>query len=439
MEPALSSPFHRETAAQRALGIPELLEKILWQVSHTASLASAALVSTGWSEFALDALWYDGVPVRALLGLLASLSWDPDSYEWAFDSIPGPEAWERFPKYSKRVKKFACYEDDTLSLIYLIVSTMKPQGPLLPNLRTLVTDINPQAVVLFGNVSVEEYTLDHEEEREPQRYVRKLRLLLHALPVSMPSLRKLSLAHLAPECHPTAGDIVYALIRMRALATLYLPASVLQHHLVTTLSGFNGIKDLSNHGPHVIGARLPPDLKSDGFASLTTVDLEASYEDACAYIDRAFHLSKLKSIAFESPCEDAPATYVRLIGRIAHRWPSIEKVSIACDFNRPSTDQPPFSTLEPLLACSRLTSLTLRMAAQVAMDDNDYLRLLAALPSLRRLDLHAGARPSHPVPPIRMAILSSIPVHCPNLEDLGIYMDFREPSHPPSQRKAREV
>ncbi|TFK58469.1 hypothetical protein BDN72DRAFT_966336, partial [Pluteus cervinus] len=105
--------------SHRVLQIPELLNIIFSYLTDNEHITNA-LVCKKWSDVALDALWREVQNIQRLVRLLSPIITIPNATgkqqrSYCFARPPEPQDWERFLKYSRRVRRLT-YDDKKSNL-----------------------------------------------------------------------------------------------------------------------------------------------------------------------------------------------------------------------------------------------------------------------------------------------------------------------------------
>ncbi|TFK60673.1 hypothetical protein BDN72DRAFT_965574 [Pluteus cervinus] len=136
----------------RILQNPELLHMIFSDMKKEENLCNA-VVCKKWSEVALDVLWADVTNIYPLVRLLAPITilCNRRRESYCFSRSPTPRDWERFLRYSRRVRKLE-YDQKALDLhstLFDHIARTRPTSVLFPNLISLDWCAAPSRLVLF--------------------------------------------------------------------------------------------------------------------------------------------------------------------------------------------------------------------------------------------------------------------------------------------------
>ncbi|TFK59828.1 hypothetical protein BDN72DRAFT_574119 [Pluteus cervinus] len=134
--------------------IPELLDMIFSYLDHGHN-ASNALVCKRWSQVALDTLWRDVQVLPRLFSILAPMHEVHGSYR--FVAPPTPGQWQRFERYSSRVRMMAYM--DTFNpphsrhalhpTVFDTIARTRTALNIFPNMHTLYWGAPAEHFVLF--------------------------------------------------------------------------------------------------------------------------------------------------------------------------------------------------------------------------------------------------------------------------------------------------
>lgn len=354
--------------------------------------------------------------------------------------------WLSFLVNSARVRKWHdCTFDSSYQLSREAVSDIgitRPVAHIFPNLSEMevgTSDLEP----FFMGTSVRRLSLlvRHNSDDSQASELRTISVLMNVAD-RMPQLTELWIGYLDDDTPNYDSNILHLLQHLPALQNLTLPALCLDAAIVSALAHHKDLHtiDIDEGEPFVLypctqETRFMFDsskpLPVDAFPSILNMKFSApNLDDAASFIFQPeFPLYNLKRLFIHTrivpPSED--------VGRF------IERLVTACDvlddlrldfhelqyrssIHLSATASLEFRHIAPISLLKTLTSLIIRHPYPLDMNDDDVERLAAGLPNLAVLHLNP-----YPVitttTEVTCLALRHLASHCPDLVNVGIYLD----------------
>ncbi|KAJ8519571.1 hypothetical protein ONZ45_g3479 [Pleurotus djamor] len=410
-------------SSHRALDVSEILRTILFHIGDDLSF-NLALVCQAWTESVLDFAWRDVKNIKLLLRLLAPMGYDEETRAYYFLRPIDSAGWARFQNYNRRVRSLYVHEENISPSVYNMIMLHRPSidAQLLPNLREFYGYFDLEIFLLFSHESVQEYHLSGTPDCVSMR---EINLLFHYLPIRTPNLSVLDISTVDDLADVDIPFVETMLEGLPLLQRVTLPAALVVPKTTNILASRPFVKFLSttsrnaNEEQVSFGAAFP----EDAFPSLTTLKLNIAFSRAVECFSKPFAMKTLKEIRLSSVSHDFDPTYALMLSTIAQNWPSIQSLFLQVLNGLGEFEENYYSCIKPLLACTRLTSLTLQFPRPIILDEDEFVALFSALPSLRYLDIGKGTL-TNVVPKASMLSLPIIAQHCPKLEYLSAYISF---------------
>ncbi|KAJ8481296.1 hypothetical protein ONZ45_g15350 [Pleurotus djamor] len=410
-------------SSHRALDVSEILRTILFHIGDDLN-SNLALVCQAWTESVLDLAWRDVKNIKLLLRLLAPMGYDEETRAYYFLRPIDSAGWARFQDYNRRVRSLYVHEENISPSVYNMIMLHRPSidAQLLPNLREFYGYFDLEIFLLFSHESVQEYHLSGTPDRVSMR---EIDLLFHYLPIRTPNLSVLDISTMEYLADVDIPLVQTMLEGLPLLQKVTLPAALIVSETTNILASRPFVQFLSTTSRDAdeeqvsFGAAFP----EDAFPSLTTLRLNIAFPRAVECFSQPFATKTLKEIRLSSVSHDVDPTYALMLSTIAQNWPSIQSLFLQVLNGLGEFEENYYSCIKPLLACTRLTSLTLQFPRPIVLDEDEFVALFSALPSLRYLDIGKGTL-TNVVPKASILSLPIIAQHCPQLEYLSAYISF---------------
>ncbi|KAJ7494625.1 hypothetical protein B0H11DRAFT_910388 [Mycena galericulata] len=424
----------------RVLEIPELLDMVFGFLDNPSNAANAS-VCRRWSEIALDTLWRDVNDLYRLFGILRPLrqlgeSPDPDDPH-AFIVPPDADDWQRFEKYSRRVRRLSFDSDSEhprLSpTVFEDVARTRTNLDILPNVNTLSWHAPLSWSVMFMHANVKHFVLWLPEEfielnsPSPPAFVRDI--------VSrMPHLTCLDLRTDIP-MHDIEDDIRFLLQHLVRLRKVVFPRFGFTTRIAETLAQLEDLGCVEFQywpeqgcGDSMDTQLFNPTLKMGCFPSLWDLALTVPVACATSFMKQDFSPRNLTSLYIDSRLVEPPAAVNELLVVLADTCQLLESLSIITLIETisladvPGDERIAFSSLLPLQNFPNLTVFEFIHKNPLDMKLEDLDQLARSWPSLRKLIINNEPLISQQCDLTLKAILP-FARHCPELEQLGIFMN----------------
>ncbi|KAL4257228.1 hypothetical protein AB1N83_012883 [Pleurotus pulmonarius] len=407
-----------EPETPQVLIIPELLRRIFEFSSHESNI-SYARVCKNWSEEALSVLW-SSVEAYPLFALLAPMTQGFGS-EWSFSRDVEEVDWERFERYSWRVKSLQ-FNTQFSASVFHAVAVGRRRLDFLPNLEAVYNPPpNLNLFPLFAHASVK--TL----EVHPGFDAKNMGLL----PSRMPHIECLTCLTRGA----SLGSIIpSALQQLQSLIHLTISDECLNVDLFHALAALPNLCSIStrtssqNNNIPLFGFGTPPPPSGapggraesvaskvfplDPFPSLKELDVQLRFTTAIEWIQIASRSGSLRILKIHSPHKESAADYMQLTSHIGLLCMRLENLELSRRASAGCISAEASCGIESLTG---LKSLTLR--AFDARSDSQIERMLEPLSALETMSITGGQikTPLH-----QIALIAH---HCGKLHTLELDVD----------------
>ncbi|KAI5118740.1 hypothetical protein M0805_000069 [Coniferiporia weirii] len=383
------------TAMERIIRIPEMLD-IIFSHNHCSQNARCARVSRSWSDVALNHVWRERPPLKALFQLLAPLV--PSNNMPQTETLP--EDWIKFFALATRVREFVLSSRETDLLadsVITEVSLTRPAVSILPNLedfsvcgRLTARQIHYSCLFLRGSITSFSFTIqDHPPMAE------EVQSLLSLVLRRSPNLKVFNLILEELRVKKIETDLCLLLSRLRHLESLCFCPALLS---VPVLSSIASLPNLINVDiaplsfsleEHLVDSPLPD--TDYAFRSLTSLTMQGSFKSVTRlFSPRVFPL-KLHTLTIEIIDENQTSEFRPCLEALANACPRLKKLEfLMCGSGLESHDSGPITAqdLSPLMSFPLLETFELRYDNAVSMSDEELIHIVKRCPSLRHLDLN---------------------------------------------------
>ncbi|KAJ7716728.1 hypothetical protein DFH07DRAFT_762332 [Mycena maculata] len=426
----------------RVLDIPELLDMVFGFLDHPSNAANAS-VCKRWSEIALDTLWREVDDLHRLFGILGPLQQlgdnpDPDD-PYVFIAPPDADDWHRFQKYSRRVRRLSFNADSgypRLSATVLEdVARTRTSLSILPNLLTLSWQAPLAWSVLFMHANVRHFVVWLPEEftklDSPLAYVRDI--------VSrMPNLTCLDLRSNIP-MHDMEDSMWFLIQNLLKLRKVVFPRFGFTTRIAEATAQLEDLgcvefqywPEQGCGDPNDTGT-FSPKLKLGCFPSLYDLALTVPIAAATQFMSASFAPTNLTALYIDSRLVESPTAVNELLTALADTCQLLESLSIITLISETKTFQPlvdvpseeriTFSALRPLQNLPNLIIFELIHQYPLDLKLEDLDQLARSWPSLRKLVFNNEPLVSDECP-LTLKALLPFAQHCPELEQLGIFLN----------------
>ncbi|KAH9830076.1 uncharacterized protein C8Q71DRAFT_817771 [Rhodofomes roseus] len=439
------------SAAQRLLGVPEILTQVAEEVEDKYTAASLARTCRDFCSPALDVLW------RSQLGLVNIIKCMPaDLWEiqgsftnhtrltLTIRRAMRPGDWDRFNVYAPRIRELCLHFDGFWTTLYTddvwsALDMYAPSRPLFPNLRKWeyydIPQRNAPNQQLFISATLLELTLRWRSFDEP------VALLLACLPQCCPRLRTLLIriesGYVKPPQWPPRG-IFDSLKELRTVTMAGDLDSDLLENVLVELRSLPHLKALTieNISENIWMSAIPPVQVPPSFGALTALHLSCNEGHSCAQMLETSYFPALEELDIyviilgplkdifrivQNHCSPTTLRILRVIGSdegdSEFVGPDVGLLADADDFC-------------PLYGFHNLEEVWVQSLHDISLMDDDLHDMALAWPNLRTLWL---------IPPEWLLLLSFTPdtfspagtlmgllpfaQHCPQLTSLALALD----------------
>ncbi|KAJ7127121.1 hypothetical protein C8R44DRAFT_874200 [Mycena epipterygia] len=437
------------TPINRVLDIPELLDMIFGFLDDPSNAANAS-VCKRWSEIALDTLWREVDDLHrlfAILGPLKQLGESPDA-PYAFTAPPDADDWRRFEKYSRRVRRLFFHADSErprLSpTVFEDVARTRTSLNILPNMNTLSWNAPLSLSVMFMHTNVKRFvlwlSLPEEPSCSPLPFFRDVAS-------RMPHLTCLDLRTNIP-MHDMEDNMMFLLQNLAKLRKVVFPRFEFTTRIAETLAQLEDLGCVEFQYLPEQGCGDPADsrvfrpaLKMGAFPSLWDLSMTVTLEDATRFMKLPFAPTNLTTLYIDSRLVESPAAVHELLTVLAETCQLLESlgiITLICEVEQsqsladlPNEERINFSTLRPLLNFPNLTVFELIHQNPLDLKMEDLEQLARSWPSLRKLILNNEPVISDHCP-LTLKALLPFAQHCPELEQLGLFINASTADLPPT-------
>ncbi|KAI0668067.1 hypothetical protein C8Q78DRAFT_980440 [Trametes maxima] len=461
--------------ARTVAHIDELLVMIFAYLDDRA-LSRAACVCKHWSEIALDGLWHEVHDLRRALAVLAPLALKPERAfastgrppnAYAFRRPLTPDDWQRFRRYSIRVRRIRHDQRRALttaelarrhvplhSKIFDDLSATCPYPDIFPNLQSLIwfscAPERQHFSLAFMHRRVKHLGL-HLYRSEPGSSTG----FLHQVCSRCVGVTSLEVRMEAP-IRQLEDDALILLRGLCHLQQVSFPLFSITPRILVQLSGLRCLEAISlghpaqaQPGDRTDVAEFSPIIADDGFVTLRSLAFGAQVPDVTRLLNTALFPAKLTRLHLKSVATASPAVVRDFFCAIQERCISLVNLSldyiIAPDSALvspppPLHERPALATFRPLFRARALRIFEFRWDFALNLSDDDMDEFARSWPSLESLQLNPEPVPEPDGPKLSLRALVPFARHCANLRYLALYVDARTvPDIPPMLRTPRLV
>ena len=451
------------SAVHHALAIPEVL-KLIFGFGTRASNVSYVLVCRSWAGPALDNVWRKVDDIYYLLQLLAPMQTGggfgtsqlvsfyvlcsrmtqtskTQVCSQEFSRSLTLKDWTRFTPYARRVHTLK-YRTDLNEKswrigdkVFFEVARTRPTLEVLPNLRSLWWNANPQDANLFMHDKFTEFVFQFCSEG--------LSSLRTDIVRRMPSLRSLGWTNPPDKGRYSDQDILQLISGLQMLREVTPPMDDLGGKFLKELSSLlpelEAIRFNNNlpRTPLYSDSCLECKLQEGAFPKLYDLCLKCDLDDIRVYLTGGALLPRLRNLSVEGRgTPELPLTVQQFFTDVTRCYPTLEMVSmnVMVSAEEEDLDIDEFHSLSrehlnPIFSLKQLIHLELRHNRPLQISEDDLKEFGSALPALEKLVLNP--EPLHLTrPEITLHSLLIVAQHFPKLIYLGIYLDVQDATIP---------
>ncbi|TCD63646.1 hypothetical protein EIP91_005163 [Steccherinum ochraceum] len=427
------SPSHK------VFQIPEIVELILSFLDRREN-TNTARVCRRWSDIALTLLWRDVPDVFPLFSILSPLDTSgrrgSTGFEYVFTRNLGASDWERFSRYARRVRILAHNEDSVKfvsSLAFDEIARTRATLQILPNLGSLTwlthTSQRMRFSLMFMHERVNEFIASlHLHDDYP------IATFFNEVVLRMPHLTALDLRFDFGVSEIEAA-IVELLGGLPKLKSVIFPLYTLTSRIVQQLSklphlgtiqfefkedqGQGQVEDIMNFVPH---------LEEGAFPTLFDLSLSARLSDITAFLGHMHgptHLTHLYAHVITSAHPDEVMHFLTTISENCQQLTHLYIDYMASPGGVIPAPQPrlTWNALRPVLTLPNLIVFEMRWDLPIVLSQANVTEIASKWPSLEVLLLNC--EPLDPSEDGTLTLDALLPFarHCPNLRELGLYLD----------------
>ncbi|KAH9884520.1 hypothetical protein C8Q73DRAFT_660877 [Cubamyces lactineus] len=438
-------PDHKSSAygttTQRVLAIPEILE-LVFSFLDAGGKSRCACVCKQWSEVALDTLWRDVDDLRRLFGLLAPIE-NPHAPEESdrFVRPIEPSDWSRFMRYARRIRTLSVLpaDDERIrgALVFDEVARTRTTFNILPKLSTLTwTSELPQRLrcsLMFMHENIKHFAVKLVPSDDYP-----LSVYFQEIPLRMPKLNSLDLRFSFPvrDIEATLCELIEALPELQKIV---LPKFTYSAKVIERLSASPSIRVIQFEFLESQGSGVASDVHNwfpvpheGAFPSLVDLSVSVHLPHMVRFLNAEFAPSNLQCLYVHVLYIVPPYQLHEFFDSVSRILPHLTQLHV--DFvGDPSPlmfrtrlsddDRVTLGTLRPLFKLAKLKEFVINWDAPLALKQSDIQELASNMPSLEILFLGNEPIPCPQSPPLTLRALIPFAQHCPNLRELGLYLD----------------
>ncbi|KAF9501829.1 hypothetical protein BDN71DRAFT_1460290 [Pleurotus eryngii] len=438
--------LYTTSSVQRALAIPELLSSIC-QLLGPKDILTNACVCKKWSNVALDVLWKEVDDIHNLLSLLAPLE-QKAGQGYKFSRSIEPEDWKRFTRYAGRIRALVHNRERSKTRtctpnVFHEVSRTRISLDILPVLHTLEwsRNIDLNFCVLFMHKTVKRFKFYLREEMVTPP--NGLGAFFQAVMTRMPDLEVLDISSVL-SVSDIEADMIKLLSGLPKLKEVILPLYYVSPSISGTLSQLPNLNvlgfqydDEQGRGDSQDVAAPPATLGEGAFPVLYDLALSMPFIHASELFDQPFSPQNITMLFIDSALPESPSDIHNLLSVIVKNCPLL--INLSLNPHLSTTDNPPtderltYANMRPVLTLPNLTSFDINHYYPIDLKYKDMEELARAWPNLETLMLNSDPVALDHPPALSIAALIPFAEHCPNIRQLGLYMNAAEEDLPSSR------
>ncbi|KZT30071.1 hypothetical protein NEOLEDRAFT_306814 [Neolentinus lepideus HHB14362 ss-1] len=430
---------------QRVFSTPELLRYILSFVEDRYALAASARVCTSWSDITLENLWRDHpVQPRALLSILSPMP----EHRMAFSALPNSAGWARFFRYARHVRHIAFsdvlklpHESPSHDLLKYMVLT-RPPGPILPSLSSLIWDFADTNLsfyaIMFMHASIRSFTW-----RLPSGPLsaKALSSFLDNVVWRMPNLTAFELRG-GSSVREDRDELLKLLSKLPKLVKVGLPFFFFTTEVAQVLSELPSLESicLCKHGYFPIQdvKQLHPTLHDTSFPCLKELEM-AIHLPQLHGVDTAWPLHNLTKLHLQEIGNLTSDMALTMITYVCSQCPALESLSLELrvhELHVPNEDDEDddldpsqeidIEAIRPLFELRSLKHLSISHDRQLCLSHEDIETIAHSFKALKTVILNPEPFFTDQAI-LSLGALTSFIRHCPDIEEIGLYIDGSQP------------
>ncbi|KJA28738.1 hypothetical protein HYPSUDRAFT_128584 [Hypholoma sublateritium FD-334 SS-4] len=391
-----------------------------------------AQVCKQWLDIAMDVLWKDVSSLYRLVRLLSPLKSVGDK-NYEFESLPDANAWKRFEKYARRVRRLkyhAASERRLNQTVFDDIARTRRRLEIFPNLRILDWNAPLGMCSLFMHNGVKKFVV-HLPAQPLQHFFQDI-------VDRMPNLSTLNICSVVP-VRDIEEDLAHFLRQLPKLEKVTFPRFYLTTRIAEAMSHSDCLSslDFQYNDDQGVGdfqdiASFRPAFTEGAFPALYDLSLTASFDDTARFIKAPFSPTNLTQFYVDSGPVSEPVDSVhRLISAVSQHCQLVEEVYLVsarrpCRMD-PTTEDDSGSniTLEmfkPLFKIPKLTCFEFSHQYPLLLTQQDITVFASSCPAIETLLLNA-----EPIyltqSTLTLEALVPLARHCPQLKHLALFMD----------------
>ncbi|KAI0708775.1 hypothetical protein C8T65DRAFT_830002 [Cerioporus squamosus] len=416
------------TIIHRVLTVPELLEMI-FSILEMGDLRRNALVCKAWAEVALDILWRDVEDLPRMLHLLAPTEECPEGQK-RFCRPLEPSDWMRFMRYASRVRKLVVTSsiDKYLQepLVFDEIAQTRTTLHLFPKLSWLTwtseTGERLRLSLMFMHENIKRFAvlLTPSAQYSFNVYFQEIAL-------RMPKITRIDLRFSFPVRDIETG-LCELFTALPKLEDITLPKYTLTTKVIEALSrrenlGVVQFEFLEHQGGGDVAdvQEWKPVLQEGAFPVLYDFNVNVQLPAILRFMNAPFFPSTLRQLYVHLIQLVSPQLVHEFFVAVAEKCPHLTELVL--DY---SGDPTPYVFRRAVPKDELLTWETinpLNWETPLAISQADIEELASSWPQLEVLNLNGGPMPTTEPSSLTLHALIPFAKHCPNIRDLGLYID----------------
>ncbi|KAH8109653.1 hypothetical protein DFH11DRAFT_1548100 [Phellopilus nigrolimitatus] len=442
-----------ESAAERVSVITEVLDNILSRIDCSDN-ARCARTCRKWKDVALDYVWRNNPPLKAVFDVLVPLTGrgNDEDRELVFERALEPDDWERFETYSRRIQMLTISLDlgvvgtrlhGTISdSVFRNVAIRRPFFAILPNLkdlRIIFPALQPEDKWIENSIlflcdelkSIDlVYHLDQELETLP--------VLLKEIAFRSSHITDFSLK-LLPCVSYIEDELADTISRLVYLKRFNVSSCVLTSQIILFTSALLNLQEISVDRDFVKGGFANdaeesllhfPELQS-AFPSLVKLTLQNRLSTITQFVQPKNLFAKLLNLKIDMLYFNTPTDLQACLESLSRACPVVQLLEFVLfedptgslvDANFFDVNPVTSATLSSLPFFPHLTDFSLTFLNPVVMSDDELLALLMRCQKLR--SLHLNCEPFYNTgTTLTLGVLALLAHEKKEMLELSIYID----------------
>ncbi|KAH8109652.1 hypothetical protein DFH11DRAFT_1548099 [Phellopilus nigrolimitatus] len=403
------------------LDIPEVLD-IISSFNDRASNARCARTCRAWSDVALNHVWRENPPLKALLELLVPLvpraeASEEKNRKLVFSRTIHPSDWKRFNSFAKRVKHFTLSHSEWYmhgrlegmihdSVLYE-VSMTRPGVCLLPRLKNLSIEVESECFIawlqcplLFMHDALSTISIKLDEVKVIDAALPLISALLGETLCRSPHLTRFDLCVPLSTRHIESdlGDLLKGLL---CLKELFLSTCMLTSQVIRSIANLPRLVTIGSVWDSY-GSENKLDVKNlqapetkVAFPNLAFLSIQSQVSSITRFFQSTGAPQSLVGLTIDTLFSYLPSELQSCLEALAIACPMLEYLEFTLSADPLGTDASAesitFSVLYPLTSFLVLATFKLASAYCVDMADRELVGLIKGCKFL--LSFHLNSEP----------------------------------------------